>query len=540
MITIRSIISRFYSTVSRGGSKGMVAIAVLMFASLWSLGWYRYSNRWRIWKPDEVPVAFWAWHSEAPGENDVNRAVNEARADTLFLRAGQIDLEGGRLRRIRAVEGKLPANIDIHLVYNATRACQAEFERLDPAAFAGLLSETYQVDASRAVRDGARVAGIQLDFDVPTRLLGRYRSLLKSTRQMLPSEIRLSITGLVTWMDSPALQDTLEPVDFWIPQCYGATIPESLSESQSQPVSSATMVARAIARARGLNCSYYAGLAAYGYAIQYDQNGSLIALRGDLDPALIANDSNFDLVNRGPFEPSEGTLTGRWRCVYRARNEGVIDGTALHALDYLMLDVPTAASLREAARIVREQGGDNLLGICVFRLPRRNDPTALTIEEVARALSGEEPASSFQIESKLERELEGKSGAIVSRLRLRIVNDGSARSRLDAGAMALFLSVPAASVATVSVHGFSSVESYGEASGLDNNLNPMIILRPCTLNRATVLTFSGKQWLPGQEATAVIGLGVERPQKLRVSFEVTLDDGKVIRRDKAIDLGSEE
>src|SRR5204862_4522827 len=136
----------------------------------------------------------------------------------------------------------------------------------------------------------------------------------------------------------------------------GAKIPETLSQSQSQPVSSLKDVASAIKKTRMLNRPYYAGLAAYGYAIQYARDGSLIALRGDLDPARVVCDSNLELISRGPFELSrEPSTAHRWRCLYRARKDEVIDGTVLHTVDSLILDVPTSGSLRESAKIAREQ-----------------------------------------------------------------------------------------------------------------------------------------------------------------------------------------
>lgn len=536
MITGHTIISRSYSSWPGINARRRIAIAIIiLITSISAVGLFRHSHRWHEWKPDEVPVAFWAWHSECPGEHDVRRAVNEARAQTLFLRAGQIDFESGKLRRIRAVTGKFPTEIDIHFVYNATRSCLAEFERLSPTDLATVIWRAYEEDISRAARDHARVAGVQLDIDVPTRLLPSYTKLLKATREMLPANSKLSITGLPTWMESRALRDTLAAVDFWIPQCYGATIPETLSQSQSQSVSSLKQIAAAIARARLLNRPYYAGLAAYGYAIQYARDGSLIALRGDLDPARVANDSNLELISRGPFEQSgERALASGWRCLYRARNDGVIDGTAVHAADYVLLDIPTSASLREAAGIARERGGDQLLGICVFRLPRQEDPTTLTIKEVASALAEGEPSASFQIEAKVERELDADAGFVSGRVRLRIVNDGSAGSLPDTGALSLLLSVPDGSVVrSLSFYGFASAESQREESEFDGRGNEAA-LRPCSLRRASVLTLSAKTWRPGQQATAVIEFAGEAPETLRARVTVTLDDGRVLNEQRTI------
>lgn len=538
MISGRTIISRTCSRWSAVSSKLRIAVAIILsLTSISALGLFSRLSRWHKWTPDELAVSFWAWHSDCPREDDVLRTVKETRAQTLFIRAGQIDFEGGRLRRIRAVTGRFPANIELHFVYNATRSCLAQFERLRPSDLATAIGRAYEEDRTRAESDHATVAGVQLDIDVPTRLLPSYTKLLKTIREMLPSGSKLSITGLPTWMNSEALRDTLAAVDFWIPQCYGARIPETLAQSQTQPVSSPKEVAAFIAKARLLNCRYYAGLAAYGYAIHYARDGSLIAVRGDLDPALVANNSTFELISREMFDQRGGSDAGRWRYVYRARDDLVIDGVAVHAADYLMLDLPTSASLREAARIAREFGGDHLLGLCVFRLPREDDPTALTIKEVASALAGEEVSSSFDVEAKEEQERDAEAALASSRVRLRIVNDGSAGSLLDSGAMNVLLRVPDGSVRNVSSRSFASAEPQREEPEMYGPRSESAI-RPCSLRRANLLSLSTRNWRPGQQATATIEFAGEAPKTLLARVTVTLDDGRVLNEERTIKLTS--
>jgi len=130
--------------------------------------------------------------------------AKEARARVLFMRAGQFDFGAGHVTRVRAVKGRVPSNVELHLVYNATPALLSEFERVDEAALARAAVETFLADSERASKDGARVAGLQLDFDVPTRLLARYGRVLKTARASLPANTRLSVTGLPTWMSADA------------------------------------------------------------------------------------------------------------------------------------------------------------------------------------------------------------------------------------------------------------------------------------------------------------------------------------------------
>ena len=114
-----------------------------------------------------------------------------------------------------------------------------------------------------------------------------------------------------------------------------------------------------------------------------------------MDPATLAADSNLELIEQRPFPLPAQFVTsangagasGEWRYVYRARADGVTDGLAMHAGDLLVVDVPSAESLRLSARIVRELAGEKLLGICVFRLPAGGDPATLNVAQVATALA---------------------------------------------------------------------------------------------------------------------------------------------------------
>src|SRR5687767_14501137 len=112
----------------RRGAAGvmLVGLCVTVAASLASAAW-RWASAPRAWAAGEVPVAFWSWRTEAPTEEDVRRASQETGARALFLRARQFDLAEGRVTRVRAVAGRMPRGVELHLVYNGTRALLAEF-----------------------------------------------------------------------------------------------------------------------------------------------------------------------------------------------------------------------------------------------------------------------------------------------------------------------------------------------------------------------------------------------------------------------------
>lgn len=519
----------------RGVLKLLAAAAGITAATFATAAW-RWAHAPRALKPEEVAVAFWAWRAETPAQDEVERASKETRARVLFMRAGQFDFAAGRVARIRAVKGRAPSNVELHLVYNATPALLSEFESVDEAALARAVVETFLADSERASRDGARVAGLQLDFDVPTRLLARYGRVLKTARASLPANTRLSITGLPTWMSADApLREMLESVDFWIPQLYGAEIPATAE--RLVPIASPEDVRRASARARSLGKPFYAGLAAYGYALVYDEKGKLIELSGDVEPARVASNRNFELVERrayGPGAVGSGTAAGarhagEWRYVYRAREDTVLGDVLVRAGERIAFDVPSGESLRASARGVRETAGGSLLGICVFRLPTRGDRTTLGLAQIAAALEDRDAEASTRV--TLARAAESKDGS-ANRLVIEALNDGHAAAAYGDGAFTLTLRVPRGSLRGVaSMEGFDTFETLCEpraADAADESKHvgsQQSTLRPCSAARASFVRLGARAWDIGAGARAGLSFEGEPPASVPASVTVRRGDG---------------
>ncbi|WP_341536061.1 DUF3142 domain-containing protein [Aeromonas veronii] len=61
------------------------------------------------------------------------------------------------------------------------------------------------------LKAGAKVTGIQIDFDAATRQLDRYATSLQQLRQVLPAECKLSVTGLLDWAKTGGCGTTQQP-----------------------------------------------------------------------------------------------------------------------------------------------------------------------------------------------------------------------------------------------------------------------------------------------------------------------------------------
>lgn len=475
----------------------------------------------RVLKASEIPIAFWAWRNEMPDNSDLQPVVSETGAKILFLRSGQFDETDGKISRIRPASGRFPSGIELHLVYNGTRKFLQTFEKTDSETAAAAFLDTYSKDVAKAKSDGVDVHGIQLDLDVPERLLPRYAEILAKLRQQLPAESKLSITGLPSWLVTVHIKSVLSHVDFWVPQCYGAAIPTNIN--QHIPISTAVEVARSVAKARELSKPFWAGLSAYSYAILYDQKGDLVELRGDIDPAVASKERDLELIESANFQ--ENKISGERRFVYRARTELVLDGLIMKAGEKLVFDVPSAESLRATARAVRENAGESLLGICVFRLPSHEDPATLTINEIAAALSDRQTKVSTAIELK---KLYDK------KIELRATNEGDGAASFGDGALTIDIHVPTGGVAGVpQILGFTGYETLCEIDGLEN-------ARPCSSLRSNVVRLKGNSWRPGDSAVVTFILKNDLPDRLHADIRTRISDTYVFRESLDIQLSQSE
>ncbi len=436
----------------------------------------------------------------------MDTAFNATNARVLFLRAGQFDLADGEVKRIRAVSGALPPAPELHLVYNGTRKLLSEIERIDTGKLAGVMADTYRSDLSRASNENVEVRGIQLDLDVPTRLLPHYAEMLRRLRELLPPDAALSVTGLPTWADSDDIYLVLEAVDFWIPQCYGANIPTHVTERI--PISSPREVERTMAKVRKLEKPFYAGLSAYSYTILYDKNGDLIELRGDIDPSAASMSKDLEPAATQAFKGDARTSQIRYE--YRAKSDFILEGLIIHAGETLVFDVPTAASLRASARAVRKNAGGSLLGICVFRIPTAEDKTTLSLDEIAAALADRETRASINIK------LEAKSDR---GLLLVVENSGDESS----GALTLDLDVPAGSVNGVyGLSGFHDYETLCRTVGI----NPT----PCSDRRANVIRLTAAPWTPNASAWTTLSITKPLPAAISATVTTRTIDGRTAQK----------
>lgn len=466
---------------------------------------FKVMSKPRVLAVNEVPIAYWAWRTNAPDPIDLEKAFAITNAKILFLRAGQFDSTDEGIKRIRPLVGTMPAWVELHLVYNTTPDLLKKLDTVDTKSLAATIVQTYKEDMTRSRNENAQVFGMQLDFDYPNRLLPKYAELLREIRVLLPKDTKLSITGLPAWMATADLPSVLEQTDFWIPQCYGATIPTKLT--QRIPISSAAEVARTVTNARRLGKPFYAGLAVYSYAILYGKDGKLVELRGNIDPAEAEGAKELELIESRPFD-SGGASEIRYE--YRAKDDVVLDGLTVRTGQTLVFDVPTATALRESAKAVRETAGELLKGICLFRLPTATDESLLSIGEVSSALSDAETKVSTDVSALTLDD---------GRLYVEVNNSGTASAMLGDDAFVVDIDFPAGSLPVLTssrgFHAYHTLCRTGDGPP-----------QPCSSERANVIRLEARSWRTDDGGLSTIEVRGPMPSQLTIHTTFHVDDGR--------------
>ncbi|MBA3354000.1 MAG: hypothetical protein H0U23_16540, partial [Blastocatellia bacterium] len=190
---------------------------------------------------------------------------------------------------------------------------------------------------------------------------------------------------------------------------------------------------------------------------------------------------------------------------YRAQADLVLDGLVIHKNETLVFDVPTAESLRVSARVVRENAGELLRGICLFRLPSAGDLSMLGVAEIKAALADVTTQAMTTVTVK-----DSDNHHVV----LQTANDGNASSVLGDGA--LTVDVP---IEPGSIEGLSNLVLFDSYETLCDG-------RPCSSARANLLRLKASSWRPGNIASARIRLKRNAPMTLQVLVTTHIDDGR--------------
>lgn len=126
--------------------------------------------------------AFWLWAAVQP-----QPVLHQA--DALYLHQGEIARRRGNVVFLR--QGLPASRLTVKHLWLSFRVTTLDFGEPQLARMLNI--------AQRWRALGNRVEGIQIDFDAASHHLSGYVAFLQQLRQRLPSDYRLSVTGLLDW-----------------------------------------------------------------------------------------------------------------------------------------------------------------------------------------------------------------------------------------------------------------------------------------------------------------------------------------------------
>ena len=124
---------------------------------------------------------------------------------------------------------------------------------------------------------GVEVAGVQVDFDCPERLLAAYAARLREYRTA-HAGLTVAITALPAWLDAAGCAELLSSVDGFTLQVHATQRPNA---KQPSPLIRADQALAWIARAEKFRRPFRVALPTYAYLACFARSGTFLGVRAE-------------------------------------------------------------------------------------------------------------------------------------------------------------------------------------------------------------------------------------------------------------------
>lgn len=208
------------------------------------------------------------------------------RLDTFehaLIFCAEVSTEGDDFTLHRAYPGwRALANTAVPL-WGVIRVRTAVTAKIDANAseVATHLATLAQTITAEAAASGVTLAGMQIDYDCPTRALPAYAALTAALHHAWP-EMSLSITALPTWLGQPALADVVSPLANFTLQVHSLDRPARVDD----PIvlCDAPRIRGWLDQAGHLKKPFYLALPTYTYRLYFAPTGEFVALGAEGAP----------------------------------------------------------------------------------------------------------------------------------------------------------------------------------------------------------------------------------------------------------------
>jgi hypothetical protein len=463
---------------------------------------------------------FWYWHHPFRLSPQTQTQLKQLAARQIWVKAGYLRRQWGDQEWMIENEqewrtgSRIPLVLAFETYYGDYSGGMVNFLNEHPTEkplqqAAKELAGVIEKEIDRARKQGEEVAGVQLDIDCPTRLLGEYAALLRALRSQLP-KMEFSITALPTWLKDKRFPAVAEAVDYYALMLYGleSPVPEQwwegeLTSSGSQPLPPITnleAIADYLKQAEEVGRPYKAGLGDFGYGLALDSGRA----------EFIEGFSWRDIMARGhafvPPRQIRGKSKDKWeyQMRFRAKNGAWAADDKYHYREDLMFIVSEPGRLREAYGKVRQNAGNHLTGIGLFRIPEAGEKMVLSLDQVKRALGKE------KLEVKLKTTLTSASLGESKFLKIAVENHGLAGTVPGGDSLVLAL--------RITPQGWEMADS-GDFAGMDYRQGEGEEESRTSLSRSGLLRFSSNYLEPGGRLATGLLLPMNGNAKLEARLE---------------------
>ncbi|MDX2064268.1 MAG: DUF3142 domain-containing protein [Fimbriimonadaceae bacterium] len=213
--------------------------------------------------------------------------------DELYVLAGTVGYGEEGLRwtfRQRWISQPSPR---VWLVFNADSGMLRHFGDESTRKVADHVLAEYDRQRQIVQSQGGEVVGIQLDFDVPTRRLPRYRELLRRIQSRVRE--KTSITLLQSWVFDSRFAGLAREVDEVVPQFYeGYLVSEPLARARLVDFD---QMDRVLGKLDAMEVPFRVGIARHRQALQATPDGRIVGSHRGVPLAEIYRDPRFTFTS---------------------------------------------------------------------------------------------------------------------------------------------------------------------------------------------------------------------------------------------------
>jgi len=383
-----------------------------------------------------------AWTATA----DEERALRLIGPRKIFLKLGDLDVDGDRLRWASDLQPKaLPLPSELIFVVGGTRRFVERLPRLSEASLVEQMGALLREAIERAKKVGVSCSGLHLDLPV-SESAQWYERVLARVRARLPRPLTLSATIPVAWGQGRVPSDLLRRLDFFVLRLVSDDRPRDLASLRAGV--DVREIGSWIRRFEQGGVPFYVEGRVQGQCFLLDPEGRVISALGTIRPLDLLRRFSLRLVESYPLGFAEARMriptdfSGEYVVLLEARAISRVGDRVLRFGERLACRLPTARALRRQLEAIEATPGMWKRGYTLWF-----SGEDLPLAQIALLVRG----------GALEPKLTVRGEVQASSLILRVENVGQQESALMPRAVEVRLRIEGAAVRRIVPGDFTEV-----------------------------------------------------------------------------------